>query len=485
MYSYLLLPQRAMEYDRKAIAVAEKSGNILSIARRKLNYTARLIDQKNFNEAGRILNDVEPLVRKADNNSTYIFFYQSKGLVDQSKKQYASAIDYLMKAYGYTLKNDDKLNQVNILEPLTATLLAAGNNKEAKKYLDELLALSLTYKIRTGELNAYKSLAQWHQQQQDYKMANSFYLKSIRLSDSLSSEDMKEKIATMETRFRIEGKDKEIRILQDEKKIQQLSIRQKNTLNIILIVGSLALFIIFLLIYRNYRHRQKLQQQRISELETEKLLAAAEAVFKGEEQERARLAKDLHDGLGGMLSGIKHSFTNMKENLIMTPDNALAFGRGIDLLDSSIKEMRRVAHNMMPEILMQFGLDTALKEFCIELGRNGTLTATYQPIDMDAIIFEPNLSVTAYRVVQELSNNALKHAGATTLLVQAHASKEDGLLQLTVEDNGIGFDPSALEQSGGMGWKNIRNRVELLKGKIDIHTAHNKGTSVLIEIPLS
>jgi signal transduction histidine kinase len=78
-------------------------------------------------------------------------------------------------------------------------------------------------------------------------------------------------------------------------------------------------------------------------------------VLKGEEQERTRIAKDLHDGLGGMLSGIKYSFNNMKGNLIMTPENSRAFERSMDMLDSSIKEMRRVAHNMMPR-LVRFGL---------------------------------------------------------------------------------------------------------------------------------
>lgn len=96
------------------------------------------------------------------------------------------------------------------------------------------------------------------------------------------------------------------------------TIQRKNIFNYILITGAASLLFISLLSYRNYRHKQKIQLQRISELETEKQLTAAEAVLKGEEQERTRLAKDLHDGLGGMLSGIKYSFQTMKGNLIMT-----------------------------------------------------------------------------------------------------------------------------------------------------------------------
>jgi signal transduction histidine kinase len=349
--------------------------------------------------------------------------------------------------------------------------MEAGRMNEAKTYLDTLLIKGTEYQMKFGRLNAYSGLAEWYGKRGEYKIANEYLVRKLALSDSIVSEETKDKIAMMETRFRVAAKDNEIKALQDEKKIHLLTIRQKNTINYILIGGAAALIVILLLFYRKSQ--------------TEKQLAATEAVLKGEEQERARVAKDLHDGLGGMLSGIKHSFSNMKENLIMTPENAQSFERGIQMLDSSIKEMRRVAHNMMPEMLMQYGLNSALKELCIELGRSSGIQASYQPIDMDTVNFSQELSVAAYRVVQELANNAVKHADATTLLVQAHASVEDSLLQLTVEDNGKGVDIRDLDKSQGMGWKSIRNRAELLKGKIDISSLPGKGVSVIIEIPLS
>lgn len=248
--------------------------------------------------------------------------------------------------------------------------------------------------------------------------------------------------------------------------------------------GAAVLLIFLLLVYRNYRSRQKLQNARIEELEKEKQLTATEAVLKGEEQERTRLAKDLHDGLGGMLSGIKYSLNNMRENLIMSADNALAFERSIDMLDSSIKEMRRVAHNMMPELLVKYDLNTALREFCAEIDRSAVLHVSYQSIGMDKVQLDQTMAVTIYRIVQELVNNSIKHAAAKNLLVQLHASDTDKLLSLTVEDDGRGFDPSILKQAKGIGWNNIKNRVDFLKGKVDINTAEGKGTSVLIELNL-
>ena len=232
--------------------------------------------------------------------------------------------------------------------------------------------------------------------------------------------------------------------------------------------------------YRTYKQKQKLQQQRISELETQQQLAATEAVLKGEEQERTRLAKDLHDGLGGMLSGIKYSFTTMKGNLVMTPENHQAFERSMDMLDSSISEMRRVAHNMMPEALVRFGLDTALKDFCNDINQSGALKINYQSIGLEGISIDQTVAITLYRIIQELINNTMKHAKATSAIVQV--TKSNGQLAVTVEDDGIGFDTSILKNNQGIGWTNIQNRVEFLKGKLDVRSKAGEGTSVQIEL---
>ncbi len=174
----------------------------------------------------------------------------------------------------------------------------AGQPEEAKQSLDTLLNKATAYQMKTFRLDAYALLAKWHQHRLDWKTANEYLNKKLQLSDTIMSDEMKEKTTMMETRFKVAGKDREIGSLQKEKEIQQLQLRQKSILNYFLIGGAAALLAISSLSYRNYRNRQKLQQAKIDELETEKQLTATEAVLKGEEQERSRLAKDLHDGLG-------------------------------------------------------------------------------------------------------------------------------------------------------------------------------------------
>ena len=179
----------------------------------------------------------------------------------------------------------------------------------------------------------------------------------------------------------------------------------------------------------------------------------------------------------------------MKGNLVMTPENKQAFERSMDMLDSSIKEMRRVAHNMMPESLLKFGLATALNDFCNEINQSGALKVNYQSIGLVNVAIDQTMSITIYRIVQELINNTMKHAAAKTALVQV--AKTDGQLTVTVEDDGKGFDTAILNTAKarpdgpvgrGIGWSNIQSRVEFLKGKLDVNSAVGKGTSVLIEL---
>jgi signal transduction histidine kinase len=318
-----------------------------------------------------------------------------------------------------------------------------------------------------------ETLSRIHIALHDLVKGQAYMKEATAIADSINNERIRRNAIEFEAKYETEKKDAQI-------KLQLAAIKQKSTLNYLLIGAAAAVFIISLLAYRNYRHKQSIQLQRINELETEKYLSATEAVLKGEEQERTRLAKDLHDGLGGMLSGIKYSLNTMKGNLIMTPENAQAFERSMDMLDSSIQEMRRVAHNMMPEALVKFGLDAALKDFCTSITNSGALKVQYQSLNIEGLEIEQTTAITMYRIVQELINNTIKHASAQKAIVQL--SRTDGRLNLEVEDDGNGFNIDILDRAKGIGWTNIQNRIEFLKGKLDIHSEIGKGTSVHIEL---
>jgi two-component system NarL family sensor kinase len=424
-----------------------------------------------------------------------LYYYEKavkESIAVNDKYAEASIYGYLCDLYASLNRFDDMLNvaekslllsrELQSGQMVASSLYYAAyanlfnnNMEKARKDIREALEIATKDTLRDELKYSYGVLSYIAARDGDYVTTVRARRKADSIREAILNEKVIESTTELEKKYESEKKDKQIIL-------QKTQLQRRRTLNYVVIGSGIILLIISLLSYRNYRQKQTIQQRRITELETEKQLTAAEAVVKGEEQERTRLAKDLHDGLGGMLSGIKYSFQTMKGNLVMTPENHQAFERSMDMLDSSIKEMRRVAHNMMPETLVKFGLDTALKDFCNEINQVGALKVNYQSIGLEGAAIDQTTAITLYRIVQELLNNAMKHAAARNVIVQV--SKTDNVISVTVEDDGKGFDTSILSQSKGIGWSNIQNRVEFLKGKLDVNSQSEKGTSVLIEFPV-
>lgn len=231
------------------------------------------------------------------------------------------------------------------------------------------------------------------------------------------------------------------------------------------------------------RQQQVLHEQKLKQLENEKQLLASRAVLQGQDEERSRLAKDLHDGLGGILSSVKYSFQHMKQSFILQHEHAMAFERSMNLLDESLAELRRVSHNMMPESLAKLGLEEALKNYIQTIDENSEIHFTYQGFGLEETALENIYKTTIFRVIQELTTNILRHSKAKDALVQVIA--KEGQINLTVEDDGVGFDPQQVNKTKSMGIQNLYNRITYLKGKVDLQTEPNKGCSYYIEIPLN
>jgi len=142
--------------------------------------------------------------------------------------------------------------------------------------------------------------------------------------------------------------------------------------------------------------------------------------------------------------------------------------------------MRREANNMMQEAMVKRGMDKEMRELCEEINQSGSLQVSYQSIGLKDIPLEQTIAINIYRIIQELINNTMKHAGAKTAIVQV--THTDRQIAITVEDDGRGFETTLLTRSSGLGWGNIRSRVDFLKGKLDVKSDQKHGTSVHIDI---
>lgn len=232
-------------------------------------------------------------------------------------------------------------------------------------------------------------------------------------------------------------------------------------------------FIISLVLLIGVFYIRKIFQfmRRLDELrrETEKRVLAA--VIKTEEQERQRFAKELHDGLGPLLSVIKMLVSGLDGH--NTPEvNGKIKGNLRQAVDEAISGVRDISANISPHILNNFGLKDAIEAFIKRLGQSENFDV-YFTTNLVKERFGYNIEVVLYRVICELINNTLRHANATKVTIDLQL--EDGVLYLEYTDNGIGFDLSAVPVHEGMGLNNMRYRLQSGNGDIEIVSEHGKG----------
>jgi signal transduction histidine kinase len=323
----------------------------------------------------------------------------------------------------------------------------------------------------------YDELWMLEEKQGMFRDAFHYAKKRIAVSDSMKIIGQNEAINEMETKFRTAEKEKQLAV-------QELEINKKNQYMRIFIITTLVFLGAGVFTYFYFRNKKKLSEQReinlqqkLKEKEQAEQLKVTKAILDGEERERERVAKDLHDGLGGMLAGVKINLSTWSSNHLEEIQYE-SFHKILNQLDSSVSELRRVARNLMPESLLNFGLEIALKDLCEFYMKDG-LTIDFQAINIQKNL-PLNLQVNIYRIVQELLNNAVKHSNADNILVQCSQNGEE--FYITVEDNGKGITESEMSKVKSLGLKNLQNRVDFLKGKMEIQSIQNEGTTINIEV---
>jgi len=231
----------------------------------------------------------------------------------------------------------------------------------------------------------------------------------------------------------------------------------------------------FVIIYQRKMIKNQVQLRRLEDVQQQELL---KAVIETQETERKRLAEDLHDSVGQVLSAIKLKLHRLdKLNEVEGVNELLIDTR--KLTDECIQEIRNIIHNVLPPVLTDFGLIDALKALCTKMDENTSIQVTFSK-KLDDMRFPSQIELTLYRIAQELFGNAVKHSEATSIHVDL--SKQGNTLVMSFRDNGKGFDIDSVKH--GFGLKNLRSRASLINGKIDIYSKPSSGTVTTINVPL-
>jgi signal transduction histidine kinase len=486
---------KSLAYHQKALDIYLAGQNTPGVAR-VLSHLGSLYSSRHFCEPR---NEEEKLI---DFNTAISYFEKSitqysligngRGIANGNQNIAAvynqmgkpeTALGFIQKSIDFYRQSDDPDGFSGALYTLGKAYVRLNEFDKAIQAFRESEEIGLKHNLKEGIQYLYEAIAYPYYAIGDYKNAYLYYIRYMTIRDSVYNSEKSRQIIELETKYQSEVKENKILRLTSEK-------RRRNNI-VYLLVGVIILLGLSINYYVRLLRKNRIiadqnieiREKKIAELEKERLYLAARSVMEGEEAERSRLASDLHDGLGGLLSGIKINLSSMKENAVITHENVHAFNHALSLLDTSISELRRIAHNMMPETLNHYGLKTALEDFCTQVSPAGQPALALQFFG-DEIRFTKEIELTMYRIVQELVNNALKHSGATQINIQLFSEPKRLFAQVT--DNGKGFDPEMIDKERkGKGIDNIRDRVTAINGKFEIWSQPGQGAEITVEMEIS
>ncbi len=464
--SYTLANSLAVELDLK-------KGIVMTLNNIGTIYEAKKLDQAAIDYYNRAYNkaleyhiiDAQAIVL---NNLGEIYATQGKGSL---------ARDYFRQTLKLDQTTGDLIGSVYSMINIANTLTGSKEYDSAIIFFTEAEKIALEMKANQLLYNIYNGKALLFEERSDYKMA----LKNFRLAstfqDSLFNENKQKQLAEVEARFEAEKKDHEIKLLKQDTLIKEIEIQQHKAERIALI--SMLVLGSIIIIYLVKRHRTKQLHEFNKHLLKQKE-NHLKAVVEAQEIERKRIAKDLHDGIGQQLSGVRLGMSGLIEKLPIANDINHKIKELSDVIDHTIQDVRTLSHQMMPRVLQEDGLIPAISDMLEKSFRYSTIQYNFEHFGITSR-FKEGIEIGLYRICQELINNIIKHSGANHVSVQL--LKSGKMLVLLVEDNGKGFEMERLK-SKGIGLMNITSRVETIKGEFNLEPSPESGTLATIRIPV-
>ncbi|NSL86090.1 sensor histidine kinase [Chitinophaga sp. Mgbs1] len=466
--------QKAYPYMRKALGVIEK-GKFSPPEKigAYLTATHLMIRMDSLDKVNEYLQKAKIYLDEIGNPvpaSGRYYSYQAFYYAHIRKPKEANAM--LAKAEEALQQFSSRMNYYDYYFAKKNVMLWQGDYQGARDAALQVYKLSEEDHNNEIKLGSAKEIAEYAWEAGDYKTAYGYMKKYAEFADSLKYAQTVLEVHDLETKYQTAEKEKKITRLQVEKEQAILKSKNQYLLNLLLGGGAGVLLLITLFLIYFYRNSKQQAAQQLREMEQQQHLQLTQTMLEAEERERTRVARDLHDGLGGTLSGIKLKLSaEQKPHSPVVEDVILQ-------LEEAIGELRTIARNMMPESLIRLGLEAALRDLCASLSdRNREIEFQASSISKELPLVS---QVNIYRIIQELLANAIRHSHATKIIVQCIQDHNNFLI--TVEDNGSGFNLDSARKAKGIGLSNIYTRVNYVKGKIDITSVINEGTSVNIEL---
>ncbi|MEO0581134.1 MAG: sensor histidine kinase [Bacteroidota bacterium] len=466
---------QARSYTLEAQQIYQQIGSHSGVAQTNQNLAAIYADLGSMDTSLSYMLAALESWKAQGNDFKLAWGYSNLGGVYNYMEDYEKADEAFLKAIELFKDVDDPHGHATVLFNFAKNLIDRKSYRSALPYVQKAREIAEATDYYDVYANAIDNLALAQFHLGEYKQAyinRSFHQ---RLEDSVRGADIQDRIANIQAQYETEKKERVIAEQERDLALQQADLKEKRTQNVMLVAALITLVLGGGLFYTRYRsiQGQKLQQAVITEQEK-----GLEAVFLATEEERKRIAKDLHDGVGQQLSALKMGFQQLKDQ-IMDTDTQQSFTYLGTLIDETAQDTRTISHQMMPRALTELGLVPAIEDSLYKTLGTARIDFDFEHFNLQER-YEERKEIAIYRILQELVNNVIKHSEAKHVSVQLYQGGSQ--LHLVVEDDGRGVRQG---KSDGHGWLNIKNRLSTFKGKFQMSSEIEGGTVATISIPIA
>jgi signal transduction histidine kinase len=469
---------KALRYYYKSLSIRRELNDKQGMASSLINIGMVHFVQKEFDKAKECFVQSLQMSEDCGYNKGIAASLQNLGDVYREKGEYSKAIEFFERAIQINLETEDLQGMANALHSMGIVNRDQGNFLSALGYFRKSEEIARRIDNKEIVCNNLFEIAHACAKTGNFREAYASLGDYTQMKDSLYSEESMIKLADMEVKYESDKKEQEILELSKERELQKVKIER----NSILFFMSGAVFLLLLgfagALFYSYRHRQKLRRLTLMR---ESEVAIRNRVVETEERERKRFAKDLHDGLGPLLSAVKIYVNELQDEESTAAEKKDILKYVNDLIDEAVRDTRTIANNLMPAMIAEYGLVRALQSFIEKIRQSKVVNITFHadvlPQRMDA-----TLEITLYRVVLELINNTVKHAAAKN--IEIHLLETTSEIEISYKDDGKGFNVEEMlgNPNTGLGLRNISNRISTLEGTCEFRSNPGQGLMVRIEI---
>jgi signal transduction histidine kinase len=474
----------ALFYQTSGLRIREEIGDENGINDSRLNIALLYWSTKQYDSSALNYRRVIPFYLQTNNHYALGTAYHGLAQVFEVKREWDSALFYFDKAVVNHLEVGNNYKAASSLLNKSFIYNEMGDRNNELKILlraGELVKDKSTERVRSKILF---QLALLYHDLGHYKKSSEIFLEFKTIRDSMYDVDRDEKIEQIKVQYETEKKEKalleqkaENERLEKEKALAEVRVNNRNIW--IITISGAGLIVILLMLYLSQRTKRKVQAEKDAAIIQERE-NGMKAIFDAQEEERKRIAKDLHDGLGQQISAIKLFFQGLTRGITdLNPELKTGINKINNMITDAGTDVRTISHQMMPRALTELGLAEALEDMIDKSFSNSGILCKFEQYKMEERLPQ-HIEIGLYRIAQELLNNIIKHSGAVKVEVQLMRIESHCIL--IVQDDGRGI--SSNQNSEGIGMMNISNRLRTINGELNVESGSDHGTTATIRIVL-